>query len=158
MLPSLRKFDLSEVAQERLKIIKFYKQYGETASIQAFGADRKVFNRWRQRFTQSQRRISALVPKSTKPYHTRIPMTDLRIVDWIRQEREAHPRIGKEKLKPDLDKYCRRLEIPTVSTSTIGNIIKRNSFFYQKLSYKLYHNPKFSLGMKDSQEKETLEN
>ena len=37
MLSSLRRFEKSEVAQERLRIIKFYKEYGETAAKEAFG-------------------------------------------------------------------------------------------------------------------------
>ncbi len=40
MLSSLKKFSNNEVAQERLKIIKFYEQYGEKATKEAFGADR----------------------------------------------------------------------------------------------------------------------
>jgi len=32
-------FDESEVAKQRLKIIKFYQQYGEKAAKEAFGVD-----------------------------------------------------------------------------------------------------------------------
>lgn len=49
MLYSLRNFDQSEVAQQRVKIINFYHRYGEKATKEAFGADRKVISRWRQR-------------------------------------------------------------------------------------------------------------
>ena len=51
-----------------------------------------------------------------------------------------HPRIGKEKIKPLIDKYCAENNLKTVSESTIGNIIKRHSFFHQK-SGRIYHNP-----------------
>lgn len=44
MLSSLRQFSKSEVAQQRMKIIKFYQQYGEEAAKEAFGADRKVIS------------------------------------------------------------------------------------------------------------------
>ncbi len=37
MLSSLRQFSKSEIAQQRMKIIKFYQQYGEEATKEAFG-------------------------------------------------------------------------------------------------------------------------
>lgn len=45
MIASLRRFESNEVAVQRMKIIKFYKEYGEKATHEAFGADRKVINR-----------------------------------------------------------------------------------------------------------------
>ena len=54
MLASLRKFDSSEVAKERMRIISFHQQYGERATKEAFGADRKTVSRWRKRLIKSQ--------------------------------------------------------------------------------------------------------
>jgi len=48
MIPSLRQFNTSEVAQKRLEIIQFMNKHGEVATKEAFGADRKVIGRWRQ--------------------------------------------------------------------------------------------------------------
>ena len=48
MIYALRKFDKDEVAKERMKIIKFYKKYGEVATREAFGVDRKLMSRWRK--------------------------------------------------------------------------------------------------------------
>lgn len=140
MLLSLRRFSQSEVAQQRMKIIKFYEQYGEEATGEAFGADRKVVGRWRKRLADSGGKLFSLIPSSTRPHTLRKPRTDPRIVAYIRQQREDHPRVGKEKLKPDLDIYCAGVGFPTVSTSTIGNIIKRNHFFFQKVG-RIYHDP-----------------
>ncbi len=140
MLYSLRKFDTSEIAQERMKIINFYNQYGEKATKQAFAADRRVISRWKKRFRKSGGQLMSLIPISTRPKNVRQPQTHKKIIEFIKQQRKDHPRIGKEKLKPDLDIHCRKLGIKTVSTSTIGNIIKRHHFFYQKAG-KIYHNP-----------------
>lgn len=140
MLYSLRRFSENEIAPQRMKIIKFYSQYGEKAIKQAFGADRKVINRWKKRLTESGGKLSSLIPKSTKPHTLRTPGTDSIIINFIKKQREDHSRIGKEKIKPDLDIYCRKLGISTVSVSTIGNIIKRNRFFFQKAG-RIYHNP-----------------
>ena len=57
MVESLRRFDKSEVAQQRLKIINFYKKYGEKATKEALGVDRKVISRWSQRLKGSGGKI-----------------------------------------------------------------------------------------------------
>ena len=103
MLPSLQKFDASDLAQEKLKIIQFYDAYGEAATKAAFGADRKVISRWKQRFRASGGKLCALIPRSTRPKTCRRPQTDQRIIDFLHEQREKYPRLGKEKLKPDVD-------------------------------------------------------
>jgi hypothetical protein len=140
MIASLRRFDKDEVANQRMKIIKLYNKYGEKAAIDAFGADRKVIGRWKKRLTLSDGRLASLIPYSTRPKNVRVPQTRPEIVEFIKFQREAHFRIGKEKLKVFVDKYCGEKEIPTVSVSTIGNIIKRHNLFYQRAG-RIYHNP-----------------
>lgn len=67
MLESLKRFSQDEVAQERLRIIKFYERFGEKATKDAFGADRKVVYIWRKRLKGNSGRLSSLVPLSTAP-------------------------------------------------------------------------------------------
>lgn len=141
MLYSLKRFSENEIAPQRMKIIKFYDQYGERAVKEAFGADRKVVSRWKQRLVKSQGKLSSLIPLSTRPHKIRTSQIDSRITAFIKKQRKDHPRIGKEKLKPDLDIYCRQLGISTISISTVGNIIKRNQFFFQKPIIRVYHDP-----------------
>ena len=140
MLKSLRKYSRDETAQKRMEMMTFYDQFGERATIQAFGADRRVISRWRKRLTASCGKLTSLIPTSTRPQTCRTPQTHPDIVAFIKREREAHPRIGKDKLKPDLDIYCKEHGIPSVSVSTIGNVIKRHHFFFQKAG-RIYHNP-----------------
>jgi len=140
MLGSLRRFDESEVAKQRLKIIRFYERYGDAATKEAFGADRKVIHVWRKRLRQSEGRIGALAPDSTRPRRLRRMQSDERIVKFIREYRHKYGRLGKEKLKVLLDTYCAEQGIPTVSESTIGKIIKRHKFFFQR-SGRVYHDP-----------------
>lgn len=155
MIPSLRKFNASEVAQKRLEIIQFFNKHGETAAKEAFGADRKLISRWRRRLIKSGGKLSSLVPVSTKPHTLRMPRTDFRIIEFIKQQREDHVRIGKDKIKPDLDEYCERLGIESVSSSTIGNIIKRKGFFFQKAG-KPYHNPSSKWAQNQAKKKKRL--
>ena len=140
MLESLRRYDDSDVAQKRMEMITFYHEFGEAATTRAFGADRKVIGRWKKRLKDSGGKLTALIPHSTRPHGVRHPTTHPAIISFIQKERKEHPRIGKEKLKPDVDVQCERLGIPTVSTSTIGNIIKRHRFFLQKAG-RVYHSP-----------------
>lgn len=59
MLNSLQRFDASEVAQERLRMMQFYEAHGEAATKEAFGADRKVMSRWKQRLMAKQGQVQA---------------------------------------------------------------------------------------------------
>jgi hypothetical protein len=68
MLYSLRVFGRDEVAQQRMKIIKFYEQYGEEATKEAFGADRKVISRWRKRLKGSGGDLASNEPPPSLVY------------------------------------------------------------------------------------------
>ena len=140
MLSSLRKFTGSEVAQERLRIIEFYKQYGEQATKEAFGANRKVISRWRKKLRRHEGAIEGLVPESTRPKRVRTSNIAPEIVQCIRQLRQEYPRLGKEKIKPLLDEFCMDKGVKNIAESTIGKVIKRNKLFYQKTG-RIYHDP-----------------
>jgi transposase InsO family protein len=140
MLSSLRHFKQSEIAQRRLEIITFYEKYGEDATKQAFGADRKVISRWRQRLKRSHGQLQALVPHSTRPQRVRRSAIPTEVVEFIRQLREKYPRLGKDKIKPFLDKYCQQQGWASLSVSTIGNVIKKHRLFFYK-SGRIYHDP-----------------
>ncbi len=141
MLPSLRKFNQSEVAQERQRILNYYDHYGGAATLDAFGVDRKLIYVWRQRLKLNGRKPSALVPESTTPKTKRQMMVDPQIVDFIKQLREKRYRLGKEKIKVLLDKYCDSIGIDSIAESTIGKVINRNKFFFSKANYRVYHDP-----------------
>lgn len=141
MHTSLQRFESSEVAKQRKKIIEFYEKYGEEATIKAFGTDRKVLHIWKKKLIESGGKLESLVPCSTKPARTRSMSVDLRIIEFIRSHRLKYGRIGKEKLKVLLDGYCKGIGIKSVSESTIGKIIKRHKFFYQGKPGKAYHDP-----------------
>lgn len=140
MVSGLRRFSLNEVASERLRIIKYYKNYGEVATKEAFGVGRKTIYVWRKRLSLSQGKITSLVPTSTKPINVRGMETDPKIVTFIKNLRELHPRLGKEKIYPLLVVFCKDEGIIPIKESTIGKVIKRSSFFYQKAG-RVYHNP-----------------
>jgi len=140
MLSSLRKFAKDEVAQQRLRIMEFYDRYGEQATWEAFGADRKVISRWRQKLNRQGGALAGLVPESTRPRRTRTMIVALEIVQFIRSIRQEHPRLGKEKIKPLLDEFCQSKGLKPIAESTIGKVIKRHKLFSQKTG-RVYHDP-----------------
>ena len=140
VIASLRKFDCEEVAKERMKILSFYERYGEHATKEAFGVDRRTIWVWRKRLERGNDHLVVLTPTSTKPKTLRTMRVDPHIVTYIRSQREQFPRRSKEKLKPFVDTECRRLSLPSIATSTIGKVIKRNNLFFFKGRH-VYHNP-----------------
>jgi len=155
MISSLRRFDKDEVATQRMRIINFYKTYGEKATKEAFGVNRKLIYRWRKRLEDQGGKLSSLIPYSTRPKNVRKHKTRTEIVEFIKEQREKYPRLGKEKLKVFVDRYCRERGIKAISTSTIGNIIKRNNFFFQKEG-RIYHNPNSKWAQNKSKRKKRL--
>ena len=157
MLSSLRKFNRDEIAQKRMEMIVFYDEFGEKATVQAFGVDRRVISRWKKRLSASGGRLISLIPYSTRPRVVRRSIVNPEIIVFIKKQRKDHPRIGKEKLKPDLDEYCKKLGIKTISISTIGNIIKRHNLFHQKTwSGKIYHDPNSKWARNEAKRKKRL--
>jgi hypothetical protein len=56
--------------------------------------------------------------------------TDPRIAAFIQKLREEHPRLGKDKIKPLLDRYSRSEGLKPIAVSTIGKIIQRKQLFH----------------------------
>jgi hypothetical protein len=94
----------------------------------------------RKKLKENGGRLMALLPSSTRPKTVRRSEVAQEIIEFIKALREQYPRLGKEKIKPLLDEHCLQQGIKSVSESTIGNIIKRQKFFFQKLG-RIYHDP-----------------
>ena len=86
---------------------------------------------------ESGGRLDNLIPKSRRPKRVRTMKVNSEIVTFIRDIREKHPRIGKEKIKNFLDECCDKRGTRTISPSTIGKIIKRYdlTFAPTKINY-----------------------
>jgi len=136
---SIQSFSKSEVADLRLKVIEFHKSYGTKATRDAFPVSKATIYRWKKILKDSRGRLESLIPASTAPKRKRRMMTDPRIIGFIKVIREKRGRLGKEKIKPLLDEYCKELGIKTLSESTIGKVIKRNNLYVK--TKRIYHNP-----------------
>jgi len=129
---SINQFDKYEVAKYRLKIIKHYQQFGIGSTLNAFPVKRSTFFLWLSKLKHGSGSLVALIPRSTRPYKVRQMNVDSRIISEIARLRHEHYRLGKLKIKPLIDGYCREEEINSPSISLIGKIIKRNKLFFQR--------------------------
>jgi hypothetical protein len=131
---SINQHDKSDIAKYRLRVIKHYHQFGLKSTLNAFPVKRSTLFLWQQKLRTQQGKLTALIPRSTRPHRVRQMMVDYRIIDEIARLRKKHYRLGKQKLKPFLDKFCQQENIQAPSVSLMGKIIKRHNLFYQRPS------------------------
>jgi len=128
----INQFNTSEIAQYRLKVITHYQQFGLASTLAAFPVKRSTLYLWQQKLKQAKGRLTGLIPTSTRPRRVRQMRTDPRIVTEIERLRRKHYRLGKQKLKPLLDVFCKKEGLTPPSVSLIGKIIKRHHLFFQR--------------------------
>ena len=129
---------ITEDVQQRLKIMRFWKEYGLKATTDAYGVKRSTLYNWQKAYRDSGRDFQSLVPKSTAPHRRRKRVIDYRIIQEIKRLRtEVCPNMGKDKVKIFLDQFCLKNELPVISASTIGRIIKDKKIYHhrQKVSH-----------------------
>ncbi len=127
-LASSMRFEASDPAQFRLKVLEHMEKFGLQSTIDAFGVKKSTVYDWRKAYLKSQKRLISLVPHSTCPTHTRKMITDFRLISFIQAFREEYGNVGKAVIKPFLDAFAIDVGIPTIGQTTIGKIIHRHHF------------------------------
>jgi len=127
--------EISDVAQFRIHVITHYYKYGLRPTLEAFKIKKSSLYNWVNAYEKNGRRVIALVPKKTRPNHTRQMQTDWHLVEFLREMRKEHGNIGKSMLKPFVDAYAKQLDIASIGETTIGKIIKRKHFTFEKKIY-----------------------
>jgi transposase InsO family protein len=134
-----KRFNESDTAKLRLQVIEYHTKYGTQPTIDAFKISKASIFRWKKLYLDSNKNIYCLIPQSRKPHTLRTMNTDIKIIEYIKKLREAHPNLGKEKIKPLLDQYVVPPNHKGISVSTIGKILKRYNMISSKK--RVYHNP-----------------
>jgi putative transposase len=124
--------DSSDVAEFRLHVLTHYYKYGLASALDAFKVKQSTLYDWKKLYERSGKRVSSLVPCSTRPHELRYMQTDFRLVEFIREMRREHGNIGQNIIKPFLDEYARSLGIASVGLTTIAKIIKKKNFTFEK--------------------------
>lgn len=145
----------NHIVQRRLEVVTFFDKYSLNATVDAFRVSKSSIYLWRKVLKDHKQDITYLIPKSTKPKHTRRMVIDGRVLSFIRNLRVNNYRLGKEKIKPLLDMYCKDEDIPGVSESLIGKIIKRNNINFRNLAAS-YKNPNSDVFRRKSRKKPRL--
>jgi len=115
---------IQEKTKKKADIVHFFRKYGLEPTIAVFKISKSSIYHWRKTIKENQGRIEALNEKLKSPKNPRESKIDPRIKDFIKNYRKEHPRTGKVKIKPELDVFCQKLGIKTISEPTIGRIIK----------------------------------
>ena len=110
-------------AEKRLSILKFFERHGLAATLEAFEISRRTLYGWRAQLRSQGGNVAALTPISTAPTRRRSRSWPKEVVDEIRQIRERHPNLGKEKVHVLLQAFCHQHRLPIPSARTIGRLI-----------------------------------
>jgi transposase InsO family protein len=116
--------------EDKIKILLFFDKYGLNPTKDAFLVSRSTIYLWRKKIKDGNGSLLGLINRSKRPYNTRRMLVDKDIFEFIKKFREDYPRLGKEKIKPLLDEYCRSNSKETISESKIGRIIKKNNWYF----------------------------
>ena len=115
---------IQDKAKKKAEIVSFFEKYGLDATIAAFKISKSSIYQWRKTLKDNQGRIESLNEKSKAPKNPKKSKIDPRIKEFIKNYRKEHPRTGKAKIKPELDAFCQKIGIKTISEPTIGIVIK----------------------------------
>src|SRR3989339_492893 len=121
----------SDVAQFRFRCLQILERQGYAGVKLAFpSVGRRTVFRWQKKYLKSGRKLSSLIPRTTKPHSVRQMDVPVKILSFIKAMRQQHPNLSKYKVKIFLDEFCQGQGLPCRSDSWIGKVIKRNAFFF----------------------------
>jgi len=124
-------FNQSEPAKFYLHCVECFEALGWKGFHSAFPhVGRRSIYRWRKKYLDSGKKLSSLIPQSTRPHSVRQMQTPAQVMGFIKALRTKYPRLSKYKIKPFLDIYCQEQDLPLHSVSWIGKLIKRHQFFF----------------------------
>ena len=110
---------ISKEAQQRAKILTFWKKHGLSATKEAFEVSRATLFRWKASLNKQKGKLEALNNKSRAPKKRRKRVIPDEVKDAIVRERYFDPHIGKDKLAIILKKDG----VIDVSSSTVGRML-----------------------------------
>lgn len=125
----------SDVAEFRLHTIRHYYRFGLRSTLDAFKIKKSTFYDWKCAYETSRKNAGSLIPCSTAPHHVRRMHTDWRLVEFIKQMRKDYGNVGNHIVKPFLDAYAQKIDIPSIGLTTIGKLIKRRRFTFEEKVY-----------------------
>lgn len=118
------RYMITQEALRRTKVIIFAEKHGVAMALEAFEVKRRTFFVWKKAWEAGGKKPEALNPKSRAPTTKRKRLWHGEVIAEIKRIRFIHPNLGKEKLSPELQKFCRTRNLPCPKSKTIGRLIK----------------------------------
>ena len=124
--------DLSDPVKFRIHVLEHYYKHGIKSACDAFNLPRTTIYTWKRKFELSGKNKYSLIPKPTRPHHTRTQTLNPKLVEFIKAMRKEYDNIGRAKIKYFLDEYAKQQNLASYGTTKIGVIIKRKGFTFAK--------------------------
>ena len=132
---------ITDKAEERQRILNYWKLYGLQATYDAFGAKRSTLYSWQKIYKDSEYKLASLNPgKTERKNKNKREIHPLVLKEIKRLRLEVCPNMGKEKIKKYLDIFCKKNKLSFYSESKIGRIIKEKKIYFHR--QKIGHNGK----------------
>lgn len=112
-----------KVVQQRLKVLRFYEEYGIKATLEAYEISKSTLFNWRKLYKELGRK--GLTNMSRKPKHKRRSSVALAVIERIKEIRQQYPRLNQTAVQGMLKSYCQAQRYSLPSPTTIARIIKR---------------------------------
>jgi len=138
---------ITKEAEQRLKILQFWRNYGLQATKDAFGAKRSTLYGWWKIYADSGYKVESLNPGvQARKRNNKREVHPLILAEIKRLRLEVCPNMGKAKIKKYLDVFCTENNLPVYSESKIGRIIKDKKIYHHR--QKVYHNGQIKIAKK----------
>lgn len=109
---------ITQQAQERMRILVFWKSHGDVAAREAFGASRATLFRWQKDLKEGNGKLETLNPRSTAPINRRERVIPDVVKNCILEER-SYEKVGKCKIA----KLLHDDGIGIYAPSTVGRML-----------------------------------
>ena len=138
---------ITDKAEERLRILLYWRKYGLGATCEAFKVKRSTLFNWQKKYKESGYVLASLEPGETVRKNKNKRYIDPLILKEIKRLRlEVCPNMGKEKISKYLDIFCQKNNLEIYSVSKIGRIIRDKRVYHHR--QKVYHNGRVKIAKK----------
>jgi len=119
------RYMITEKALEKARILVFFERHGLKITLDAFPkVKRRTLYSWKRKWDEGGKKPEALNEKSKAPQTKRKRLWPETVIAEIKRIRFDHPNLGKEKLFPELLKFCKQNDLSCPKEKTIGRLIK----------------------------------
>ena len=133
------RYMITEKALKKTRILVFWEKHGLSATMEAFQIKRRTLFDWKNKWIKGGKKPEALNEKKRIPTTKRKRIWHEDIIAEIKRQRWEHPNLGKEKIHPILQRFCKDKNLLCPKPKTIGRIIKDLGGL-RMFPQKVYHN------------------